>query len=564
MSSDWTVTYRVKRDDTATSTLSGTKIAFTSDRDGNSEIYVIDQDGSNVTNLSDNAASDDRPSWSPDGLRLAFASNRDGNWEIYVMDADGANQTNLTSNGADDRYPAWSPDGSKIAFYSLRDGNWEVYSMNADGSSPSNLTNNAASDSYPDWSSDSSKIAFHTDRDGNYEVYVMDANGSAQTNLTNNVAEDGAPAWSPTTSTIAFRSKRDGNKEIYVMNGDGSGQTRLTNDSATDVDPSWSPDGTKITFTSNRAGNYDVYTMNSDGSNQASLAPNAAIDIEAEWSPFLPSSHGFVWFTTVRDISLAATGAWYDIDLSSHVPSGATGAIVELVNTTTTDYNGMVRGKGDTRDYMSSAVYGEIEAETHRWQIVKVDRNRLIEGYISSAFVDFKLLGYTVGSDPIYFGVPPDITPATTGAWATVDVSAYVDAATDGVVLLINSTSSADRDYAVREMGSGDSATSRELEEYGSTMHVAGIDGSDQFQVYVEDSSVKVYLVARTKGSIVYYSTNVAITDPATGSWQELDADDHSIPTVANGVILEIANTSATTDYKLGTRHGESTFDWTR
>jgi Tol biopolymer transport system component len=122
-STDWTVTYRVKRDDYATSTLSGTKIAFTSDRGGNSEIYVMDQDGANITNLSDNAASDDRPSWSPDGLRLAFASNRDGNYEIYVMDADGSNQTNLTSNATEDRYPAWSPDGSKIAFYSFRDGN---------------------------------------------------------------------------------------------------------------------------------------------------------------------------------------------------------------------------------------------------------------------------------------------------------------------------------------------------------------------------------------------------------------------------------------------------------
>lgn len=561
-STDWTVTYRVRRDDPATSTLSGTKIAFTSDRDGNSEIYVIDQDGGNVTNLSNNVASDDRPSWSPDGLRLAFASNRDGNWEIYVMDADGANQTNLTSNGADDRYPAWSPDGSKIAFYSYRDGNWEVYSMNADGSSPSNLTNNSANDSYPAWSPNGSKIAFHTDRDGNFEVYVMDANGSGQTNLTNNVAEDGAPAWSPATSTIAFRSARDGNQEIYLMNADGSSQTRLTSNSATDVDPSWSPDGTKLAFASDRVGNYDVYTMNADGSNQASLAPNAAIDSEAEWSPFLPSSHGFVWFTTARDISLAATGAWHDIDLASHVPSGATGAIVELVNTAATDYNGMVRGKQDTRDYISSAAYGEIEAETHRWQVVKVDRNRLIEGYISSTFVDFKLLGYTVGSDPVYFDVPPDITPATTGAWATVDVSAYVDASTDGVVLLIDSTASADRDYAVREVGSGDSTTSLELEEYGNTMQVAGIDASDQFQVYVEDSSVKVYLVGRTKGSVVYYSDDVAITDPATGSWQELDADGSSVPTGANGMILEIANTSASTGYKLGTRHGESTHDW--
>jgi hypothetical protein len=104
-STDWSVTYRVKRDDTATSPLSGTKIAFTSDRGGNSEIYVMDQDDANITNLSDNAATDERPSWSPYDLRLAFASNRDGNQEIYLMNRDGSSPTRITSNSFADVYP---------------------------------------------------------------------------------------------------------------------------------------------------------------------------------------------------------------------------------------------------------------------------------------------------------------------------------------------------------------------------------------------------------------------------------------------------------------------------
>ena len=94
------------------------KIAFTSIRDGNGEIYVMDADGSNQINLTGNPAQDFDPSWSHDGSKIAFMSNRDGNWEIYEMDADGSNQTNLTSNSADDRVPSWSPDGSKIAFAS--------------------------------------------------------------------------------------------------------------------------------------------------------------------------------------------------------------------------------------------------------------------------------------------------------------------------------------------------------------------------------------------------------------------------------------------------------------
>ena len=97
------------------------KIAFSSERDGNGEIYVMDADGSNPTNLTNNGATDGGPAWSPDGGKIAFTSERDGNYEIYVMDADGSNPTNLTNNSAWDSEPAWSPDGSKIAFESYRE-----------------------------------------------------------------------------------------------------------------------------------------------------------------------------------------------------------------------------------------------------------------------------------------------------------------------------------------------------------------------------------------------------------------------------------------------------------
>ena len=87
----------------------GTKLAFTSDRDVNREIYVMNaQDGSNQTRLTDNGASDSLISWSPDGTKLAFTSDRDGNTEVYVMNAqDGSNQTRLTDNGASDGLAEW-------------------------------------------------------------------------------------------------------------------------------------------------------------------------------------------------------------------------------------------------------------------------------------------------------------------------------------------------------------------------------------------------------------------------------------------------------------------------
>src|SRR5215210_4106604 len=119
------------------------KIAF----HRNGEIYVMNADGSEQTNISNNPAFDGYPHWSPDGTKIAFASIRSGGDEIYVMNADGSNPTRLTSNSATDYQPSWSPDGKKIAFASIRDGNDEsefnaIYVMNADdGSDVTRLTN---------------------------------------------------------------------------------------------------------------------------------------------------------------------------------------------------------------------------------------------------------------------------------------------------------------------------------------------------------------------------------------------------------------------------------------
>jgi len=122
-----------------------TQIAFSSNRDGNNEIYVINADGSGLTRLTNNPARDSYPAWSPDRDRIAFTSDREGNGEIYIMNADGSRVTRLTDNPADDWYAAWSADGKRIAFTS----DYEIYVINIDGSELTNLTNNPAADYFP-------------------------------------------------------------------------------------------------------------------------------------------------------------------------------------------------------------------------------------------------------------------------------------------------------------------------------------------------------------------------------------------------------------------------------
>jgi len=135
-----------------------------------------------------------RAVWSPDGRRIAFASRPDrcltgpppcypSQSDIYVMNADGSGKRKLTHNRRINAEPAWSPDGRKIAFGSTRDGNRDIYVMNADGSGRRNLTRNAAWDSRPSWSPDGRKIAFVSNRDGRLEAHVMNADGSGQRRL---------------------------------------------------------------------------------------------------------------------------------------------------------------------------------------------------------------------------------------------------------------------------------------------------------------------------------------------------------------------------------------------
>ncbi len=145
------------------------KIAFSSNRDGDFDVWTVDASGLYPLQLTNAPGFDGQPAYSPNGTKIAFQSSRDfpttqtgtGIFELYVMNADGTNPVRLTSNSAADFEPVWSPEGQKLAFYSDRDGDFEIYVMNADGTNVVQLTSNADADNQPEWSPNGKRIAFN-------------------------------------------------------------------------------------------------------------------------------------------------------------------------------------------------------------------------------------------------------------------------------------------------------------------------------------------------------------------------------------------------------------------
>jgi Tol biopolymer transport system component len=283
-------------------------IVFSSNRDGNNEIYVMDASGSNLSRLTNHLASDTHPSWSPNGQRIVFTSNREGNQDIFVMNNDGSDQINVSQDPGEDYDPVWSPDGTKILFTSERETGREVFVMNLNGTGQERLSNNAGrQNSTSAWSPDGEKIAF-TSYQGDLNISTIQSNGADELVLTDDPADDASPAWSPDGTKVAFHSWRDGNPEIYVMKSNGSEPVRLTFDSAANFEPPWSRDGTKIMFESGRDDGRGVYSINPDGTGLTRISQSG--DSSPAWSPRpIPGKLKIFLVPSLRDPQSLSTSA---------------------------------------------------------------------------------------------------------------------------------------------------------------------------------------------------------------------------------------------------------------
>ncbi len=288
---------------------SGGRIAFHSDRDGDSEVYVMGCDGTNQTKITNNSSGDMQPSWGT-GEKLAFSSNRNasGGYDIYLLTLAPWKILRVTADTARDESPALSPDGTRVAFVSNRDGNSEIYVANLSEDMPSltRITNNTASDADPAWSPDGLRLLFASDRDGDWDIYLTDTAWDNPSNLTDSTSDDqdgDDERWPDMAfydygdgtgeNLVAFASNRDGDWEIFTMGDDGSGQTQATANAngLEDAQPSWDPLAEYLTLHSNRDGNYKIATMYYDGTDYTNVSrvgnsdSASSADSSPDWEP---------------------------------------------------------------------------------------------------------------------------------------------------------------------------------------------------------------------------------------------------------------------------------------
>ncbi len=264
----------------------------TEDVESLNQIYVMNADGSGQTLLvAERDHSNASPMWSPDGTQVVF-SRSSGDFDVldsdlYLMNADGSDVTQLTSADGAEYGAEWSPDGTKLVYIHETDSLREIFIMNGDGSgNPVQITNNADNEWPVHWSPDGTKLLYGVEGG---DFTIMDADGGNATTISPGMTAF-LPVWTPDSSRIIFSGQNEGGMDIYGMNLDGSDVTRLTQSASFDGYSVISPDDQQILLTSWRGGLGELYTMPITGETEAleavNISNNTALQVnEASWSP---------------------------------------------------------------------------------------------------------------------------------------------------------------------------------------------------------------------------------------------------------------------------------------
>jgi len=246
-------------------------LLVSSKRDGNGEIYRL-RVGQSPLKLTHNPNDDSGARYSPDGQTIAFSSNRDGVYNVYIMDKNGQGIKRLTDFESGIQVNSWSSDGQFIYAEAGSWGSLNTYKIDVKTGEAEQLFTDKEQENFSVVSSPNMKYTAYTAGDkGRYNIMLKNNSTGDISQLTEEGRWNFSPAFSPNGKKIAYASNQDGDLEIYTMKIDGSEKQQLTDNYRDDEYPRWSADGNTVYFDSNRTGNFQTFSVKADGSERKQL-----------------------------------------------------------------------------------------------------------------------------------------------------------------------------------------------------------------------------------------------------------------------------------------------------
>ena len=267
------------------------KIVFSSDREGDLDLYLMNPDGSGIIKVTDNPAGDFQPVFSPTGDQILFVSTRDGNRDLYLINVDGKNEKKVFSSSVDRSVPTWSPDGKMIAY--LRYGEATLYTAEINGKNETPLAKTGPFGGDPAWSPDGETIVFTfglggKDVDG-YPLVLI----SPQGNKRREVSPDANlrltyPVWSPDGEWIAFADypwflHEEDKRTIHIMKPDATHLKQIVPRTGGYArDPTWSPRSDQILYEQKVGDQMQLFVIDLESRMRKQLTQGSK-NIDADW-----------------------------------------------------------------------------------------------------------------------------------------------------------------------------------------------------------------------------------------------------------------------------------------
>jgi hypothetical protein len=248
----------------------GERILFWSERGGHSDLWLMNPSGHEKKQVTDDDAFEGASEWSPDGSRIAYGSNSTGNWEIWTIRPTGDERRRVTKTNGDSYLTDWSPDGTKVTYWRASDSGCNSWISDLQGGEQLMLTSQSQCEITPVYSPSMDSIAYlNFEDEGYYSLWTMNPEGSKDQRLSQETLGDRGHTYHPSEDTILFwafhkstSNEVSGSLTSDIFLADASRVVQqLTVNEANDMNPTWSPTGEIVLFESDREGDFDLYTL---------------------------------------------------------------------------------------------------------------------------------------------------------------------------------------------------------------------------------------------------------------------------------------------------------------